>query len=513
MSASLVRLGCVLAACALATCAPTEHRGVSCLDADGKPVEWWVLYKMPVLPDAATAALRSGLGYAYFDSNSKMSTKSDLEPIHKAGLDATINNPLKHTLDQIYEASSRSKTAFLMYNDELPCSEQGKSTTCDGSDTEACMATCPFKPYTKYNKIGLSPSECYSGKYDHTACNKWYCSLQGTFFAHSKGTLAFDAHSGFWLIHSLPRFPAPSHGKKFRFPTCLATYGQTFMCSSMPTAAFDDVGTQLRHMGPLVFDESAVQPKDVDGNLGNLQKVFDTFDREEMVMNKTAFDAVRLRNQTSQYQNTLTMLGTEKRAFMHVATEPTGSQVPHALWNDAVPRAIKGADSLGKQGRQGNELKGLFVETWRKGNGPSNDGKVSICAKSSKDYDYNVVNIGAVKAGKDLRFEFSKDHSKWAVTEDSNWLCIGDKNREIAQDKRGGGAMCTQHTELHRVFSRAIGKLSGDIWHSTKCSAKSKCKKDTQRCVKCSADCANGSGREEGAYYCNTQDTNCGIKP
>ena len=89
-----------------------------------------------------------------------------------------------------------------------------------------------------------------------------------------------------------------------------------------------------------------------------------------------------------------------------------------------------------------------------------------------------------------------------------------DKNRELSQDKRGGGALCVLDKGLHSMLSGAISVLGGDIWHTTTCSSSKKCKKKTQTCVKCDADCAAGSSsRHEGRYYCDTQDSDCGLKP
>ena len=286
--------------------------------------------------------------------------------------------------------------------------------------------------------------------------------------------------------------------------------------ASLKTSSFDLVGKQLRHVGPLVFDTSKTKPTDVSSSLTNLQKVYDTFDRDQRIMNKTIFIQNRIRNASSHYQSAATLIGTKSTKFLHVATEETGSKVPHGLWDTAVPNAFNNWPS----GSTKWKGKGLFVETWRKGSGPSNDGKVSICKAKSSSFDYNVVNVGSLtatlsKAG-DSSFEFQKDHSKWAVSEDSStaWVCFGDKNRELSQDKRGGGALCMVDKNLHATFSSAISVLGGDIWHGTTCSASKKCKKTTQTCVKCDTECASGSSsRKEGNYYCDTQDSDCGLKP
>ena len=117
-----------------ASCALADKSGLSCLGREGKAVEWWYIYKFPILPDASSSELRDGMGYTYYDSSMKITSSSTLQPISKARLDSTTgSNPLKNTLDQIYDRESQrinqtSRAAFLMYNDELPCSEVPAAT-------------------------------------------------------------------------------------------------------------------------------------------------------------------------------------------------------------------------------------------------------------------------------------------------------------------------------------------------------------------------------------------------
>ena len=45
-------------------CPGAIARGASCLDPNGRAVEWWAIYKLPVITDVADRALGAGLGYA-----------------------------------------------------------------------------------------------------------------------------------------------------------------------------------------------------------------------------------------------------------------------------------------------------------------------------------------------------------------------------------------------------------------------------------------------------------------
>ncbi len=50
---------------------------------------------------------------------------------------------------------------------------------------------------------------------------------------HTKGDMAFDANGGFWLVHSVPRFPAATgSGSYAGYPAYAKEYGQSFICMS-----------------------------------------------------------------------------------------------------------------------------------------------------------------------------------------------------------------------------------------------------------------------------------------
>ena len=55
------------------------------------------------------------------------------------------------------------------------------------------------------------------------------------------GTLAFDNHSGFWLIHSAPQFP-PKQKDGYRWAYNACDFGQTFLCVSFAYKSLDVLG-------------------------------------------------------------------------------------------------------------------------------------------------------------------------------------------------------------------------------------------------------------------------------
>ena len=89
----------------------------------------------------------------------------------------TSQNGLYQTLTQLYKGSA-SEMGWLMYNDEEP----------DGST--------------------------------HSS------------YGHTKGDMVFDNESGFWLVHSVPRWPNPPPGS-YEYPDMEMKYGQSFLCMSL----------------------------------------------------------------------------------------------------------------------------------------------------------------------------------------------------------------------------------------------------------------------------------------
>jgi hypothetical protein len=46
------------------------------------------------------------------------------------------------------------------------------------------------------------------------------------------------------------------------------------------------------------------------------------------------------------------------------------------------------------------------------------------------------------------------DHAKWGITVDSDWVCVGDINRMVSQEKRGGGTIALQDPTLWAALSK-----------------------------------------------------------
>ena len=70
---------------------------------------------------------------------------------------------------------------------------------------------------------------------------------------HCKGAVAFTAISGFWMIHSVPKYPSFTKAG-YIYPPSGAKYGQMFLCVSFDASKFDLIGRQLRFIRPKIHD-------------------------------------------------------------------------------------------------------------------------------------------------------------------------------------------------------------------------------------------------------------------
>lgn len=181
--------------------APTSK--ISCKNAEGRPVDWFVIYKLPKTKDdnRNTRTLLGG-EMAYYDSDSKTSEWTLLA----FDIYAKKSNPIKETLAPMYD-SKQKNVAFLAYNDQPPK------------------------------------------------------GFGGTRGGHSKGVLLASAkpnEGAVWLQHSVPRF-VEDVKKKYEYPESGRENGQLFFCISFPLEAVETISLHLRVQGANVYQARAPQ--------------------------------------------------------------------------------------------------------------------------------------------------------------------------------------------------------------------------------------------------------------
>lgn len=81
-------------------------------------------------------------------------------------------------------------------------------------------------------------------------------------------------------------------------------------------------------------------------------------------------------------------------------------------------------------------------------------GRPYMPSKCKPAIAFDVLNILELSWDQGLTYDSTKEHSKWAYTNNGAIFCVGDINRMESQRKRGGGATCTNNPGLAASFKR-----------------------------------------------------------
>lgn len=270
--------------------------------------------------------------------------------------------------------------------------------------------------------------------------------------AHAKGVLALDENEGFWLIHSIPKFP-PDFRKSYEFPQNGDVYGQTAICISLSTQKESEaVVSQLLVMRPSVYASNQAD----DVSVLNL---------DQLVSRRWSDDP----RKTTQIDS----LG--GRQFYSIVKSPLAK---FELYTEVAP--FLQVD--------------LLVESWRNGNGGKLDSqcqtkfkvnnieevqlKLDTSSTPASSFSLSKTENGffekfiykftrlwrknestSLKSADKVTWNYHQDHSKWAISIESDkpFVCIGDMNRMRSQAKRGGGVICLKDDkQLWNNFKNSI---------------------------------------------------------
>ncbi|XP_019719323.1 deoxyribonuclease-2-alpha isoform X3 [Hippocampus comes] len=234
---------------------------------------------------------------------------------------------------------------------------------------------------------------------------------------HTKGVVLLDRSQGFWLIHSTPAFPPTRQAGHYQYPGSGATYGQNYLCVTFPLESFHTIGEQLQINQPNVYDCDVPQS-------------FATAAPALAGVCKKGSTRVPATNRSV----TLTSKGGS--AFVSFAK---GAAFNDYLYQSWVAPTLQSD---------------LLVQFWIHSGGilPSN------CSLGWKVLDVTQLSPGGV-----LTYNNSKDHSKWAVSPEpvaaggggGGWICVADINRNEAEEKRGGGALCQRDVAVWKAYRGA----------------------------------------------------------
>ncbi|KAM5239325.1 deoxyribonuclease-2-alpha [Ctenodactylus gundi] len=325
---------------------------LTCYGDAGQPVDWFAVYKLPAHSGSGDVA-GSGLRYKYVDPSSGGWRDG-------AGSVNSSAGAVGRSLLPLYR-NNASQLAFLLYNDQPPKHSQGSDSSTHG---------------------------------------------------HTKGVLLLNQEGGFWLVHSVPRFPPPASSGAYSWPHNAQTYGQTLLCVSFPLAEFLKIGKQLTYTFPLVYDHK------VEGIFA--------------------------------------------QKFPELVDVIKGHHIHQQPWNSSVPlTSLAGTtfQSFAKAGQFGDDLYSgwlaaaldgdLQVQFW-----PNSPGILqSNCSGAQRVLNVDQTSFPGPSGP---AFSATKDHSKWCVTPNGPWACVGDMNRNTAEEHRGGGTMCAQEPALWKAFQPLV---------------------------------------------------------
>lgn len=159
---------------------------LGCRDEAGNMVDWFYLYKLPKQLESDGAS-NSGMNYLFVTPSS-----SGEWTLSKRLLNDSSSMP-GQTLSPVYEKTDSN--LFMMYNDEPP-----------------------------------------TGSTDGTR-------------GHTKGVVVANDISGFWLVHSVPKYP-PAPEDSYGYPHSGLPYGQSFLCMSFTGDQIGKIGKQLIYNEP-----------------------------------------------------------------------------------------------------------------------------------------------------------------------------------------------------------------------------------------------------------------------
>lgn len=334
---------------------------ISCYDDQGKPVDWFYLYKLPHPPHEP---LQEGLKYLFMDGESEgwMDGKTLVNDSQSA---------VGQTVGPLYEGGD---VGYILYNDQPP--QQQKLS---GDATRSC--------------------------------------------GHTKGVVVFDKQQGFWLVHSTPHFPPPKSQGQFSYPASGISNGQNFICVTYPFERFQTIGEQLKINQPHIYDCSI--PASLAAAVPAMAQLCKhTLGRWDNTSSSPSNRSISL----------LSLAGSEFISFAK------GASFANDLYHSWVAPTLQSD---------------LLVQFWRRSTGILH----SDCSPSWK-----VLNIDLISPVQSITFKATEDHSKWAVSvgggsagsgTSGGWVCVGDINRDKAEEKRGGGTVCRQDAAVWKAYRSA----------------------------------------------------------
>ena len=235
---------------------------------------------------------------------------------------------------------------------------------------------------------------------------------------HTKGVVAFDLKSdtGFWLIQSTPLFP-PAEG--FSFPATGMKMAQTFLCITLHSA---HTAMRIAHSMYVAQQPSVYYASKIPKDLPKLDY------RAELMQNEIDSGRTKVALDYPFFS----------RGMEHFRLMAKNKYWGHDLYNDWVgPRLHEDLD----------------VETWEHGKTPGD-------VESDKKHRITPMkSVTLEPLGIPYSWSESYDHAKLAIShpdEKVHWVCVGDINFTLAQEKRGGGTVAFKCDPLWQELTKTL---------------------------------------------------------
>ncbi|XP_034067153.1 deoxyribonuclease-2-alpha isoform X3 [Gymnodraco acuticeps] len=240
---------------------------------------------------------------------------------------------------------------------------------------------------------------------------------------HTKGVVLLDKNQGFWLVHSTPHFPPVRQAGTFSYPPSGVNNGQNFICVTYPLERFQTIGEQLQINQPNVYD------CDVPESLASLVPAL-----ADLCVKK--HPSVHIFPHIKPVSNrSVTLTSKAGTSFISFAK---GASFDNDLYHSWVAPSLQSD---------------LLVQFWIRSTG---------ILPSDCSLGWKVLDIKLIHPGQTFDFKNSQDHSKWAVSTTAGgagsgggWVCVGDINRNQAEEKRGGGTVCLQDPVVWKAYRTA----------------------------------------------------------
>ncbi|XP_054263944.1 plancitoxin-1-like isoform X2 [Macrosteles quadrilineatus] len=375
----------------------------TCRDERNHSVAWFVVYKLPRLPNHDDDSVKHGKAYAYITSRGKIEWKLSEKSVQAE--DTLLGN----TFSPLYEEKYKRNLLYFMYNDKPP-----------------------------------TVKESYRGG------------------GHAKGVVAGDKTGGFWMVHSVPNYIS-STNNKYTYPDTGLKFGQSFLCITLKPKDLELAGQLMQYNELHIYDKSI--PNHLKKIYKNLINTAEGEMVDSETLNSNAFKTAGENSLSSDkgIKNYFKWFKSIEKGFSNFFRRAKEDKLDVKSEPGSISDVIRSAGGkhfrvFAKSPSFNKELYSywvapalqvdLLVQTWARGRSHQD----SSCEGKFKVENVEKISVVGVE------FPTTNDHSKWAVSDSQTkpWICVGDINKDDSQKRRGGGTVCIKNKSLWKAYHTTV---------------------------------------------------------